>query len=239
LREVVGADLRGVGWEGLVGATMEMFGRTARWGYWPTPYLPVIDAATMPQHPADALAQADVDVLVGWTREEANFGFALNPGYADVTQEQVANRAGHRYADYAAARPGAGPLEVLMDLISDELFREPSLRIARERAAKQKPVWAYQFDYPSVAYDGRLGAAHCLELPFIFGNFDDWSPAPLVKGLDVRTRDGLSAAMHHAWIAFVRTGDPNHPALPHWDSFNEPTHNVLHFDSVISPAGRA
>ncbi|MEU6282749.1 carboxylesterase family protein [Streptomyces sp. NPDC047028] len=240
-------ELRCVPWPQLVQAGGGLFARTTRWGYWPTPFLPVRDDVTLLRHPVETLlhgAAAEMDVLLGWTREEANFGFALDPGYAKSTREQVLSRigeafgedaAGEVYAEYARTRPGAGPADVLMDLITDELFRGPCLELAEARAALGRPVWAFQFDFPAPVYDGRLGAAHCLELPFVFDNFDRWSHAPLTDGVDPVVGKGLAQAMHQAWIAFARTGDPNHAGLPTWQPYGEADRTTMRFDSVTVP----
>ncbi|MFG2983549.1 carboxylesterase/lipase family protein [Streptomyces sp. NPDC048258] len=240
------AELRALPWPDLIGAGAGLFALTTRWGYWPTPFLPVVDGTTLRRHPAEALLHGPatgIDVMIGWTREEANFGFALDEGYAAATREQVTGRiaetfgaeaAPEVYAAYERARPGARPADVLMDLITDELFRVPAVRLAEARAALDRPVWAYQFDLPTPAYEGRLGAAHCLELPFVFDNFDQWSHAPFLAGLTPAVRDGLAYAMHRAWIAFVRTGDPNHPDLPRWQPYDTRTRTTMRFDSVIT-----
>lgn len=240
------AELRTLPWPALIGAVGGLFARTTRWGYWPTPFLPVVDGATLTRHPAQALlddAAQGIDVMIGWTREEANFGFALNEAYAAADRQQVTDRIADTfgpeaapgvYAAYERARPGAGPADVLMDLVTDELFRVPALRLAEARAAAGRPVWAYQFDFPAAAHDGRLGAAHCLELPFAFANFDQWAHAPLTAGLDPAVRDGLARTMHEAWIAFVRTGDPNHPGMPTWNPYEKDTRTTMRFDSVVT-----
>lgn len=240
------AELRMLPWQGLIDAGAGLFAQTMRWGYWPTPFLPVIDGVTLRSHPAQALlrgAATGIDVMIGWTREEATFGFALDEGYAAATREQVTDRiadtfgsaaAAEVYAAYERARPGAGPADVLMDLITDELFRVPAVRLAEARAESGSPVWAYQFDLPTPAYEGRLGAAHCLELPFVFDNFDQWSHAPFLAGLRPAVRAGLAYAMHRAWIAFVRTGDPNHPDLPRWRRYDTQARTTMRFDSVVT-----
>ncbi|MGW2271001.1 carboxylesterase/lipase family protein [Streptomyces yangpuensis] len=251
--ELAGAEdaaaLRALPWQDLIGAAVGLFARTTAWGYWPTPFLPVVDGTSLRAHPARALldrAAADIDVMIGWTREEANFGFALDEGYADATREQVTDRiagtfgkeaADGVYAAYARARPGSRPVDVLMDLITDELFRVPALRLAEARAESGRPVWAYQFDLPTPAHGGRLGAAHCLELPFVFDNFDQWAHAPFLAGLDPAVRDGLAYAMHRAWISFVRTGDPNHPDLPQWRRYDTETRTTMCFDTVVTALG--
>ncbi|MFG2875597.1 carboxylesterase/lipase family protein [Streptomyces sp. NPDC048337] len=250
--DIVGAanvtELRAVPWQRLMAATVEMFGRTARWGYWSTPFLPVLDEGTLDRDPVDLLiggAGADIDVLIGWTREEANFAFALSEQYAAATKDQVlarardtfGNRADRAYTAYEEARPGARPVDVLMDLITDDLFRMPAVALAERRAARGRPVWAYQFNLPTPAHNGQLGAAHCLELPFVFDNFDKWSQAPFLTGLNPRVRDGLAATVHASWISFIRTGDPNHDPMPRWDRYDRDSRTTMALDSVTAAVG--
>ncbi|WP_369232724.1 carboxylesterase/lipase family protein [Streptomyces sp. R21] len=239
-------SLRQVPWPRLVEAMIVLFGSSARWGYWSTPFLPVIDGATLFRHPAETLLRdggADIDVMIGWTRDEANFHFALpEGGYESATEHQVLDRVAATFADgapevyaaYERTRPGSRPVDVLMDLVSDELFRAPALKFAEGRAAMGRPVWAYQFDFEAPALQGRLGAAHCLELPFVFDNFDSWSRSPFVEGIGPAARQGLARSMHQAWISFVRDGNPNHPALPEWTRYETGGRSTMRFDSVVS-----
>ncbi|WP_217554784.1 carboxylesterase/lipase family protein, partial [Streptomyces sp. GbtcB6] len=240
-------ELREVPWTSLIEACDEMFRRSARWGYWPLAFEPVIDDVNLARDPVDLVlddAALDIDVLIGWTKDEANFAFALNPMYADTTREQVLARAAESFGDkaaevyaaYEARRPGATPLQVLMDLISDELFIAPDIKVAQGRAARGRPVWAYSFDYTTPAYNGRLAAAHCLDLPFVFDNFDNWSHAPLVDGIAPPAQQALSTAMHQAWISFIRTGNPQHAELPTWERYTEEGAEIMRFDIVSTTA---
>lgn len=248
-RELAGAktaqELRALPWPALIGAAGGLFARTMRWGHWPTPFLPVVDGETLERHPAQALlhgAAAGIDVMIGWTREEANFGFGLDEGYAAATREQVTDRiaetfgaeaAPEVYAAYETARPGAGPAGVLMDLITDELFRVPSVALAEARAGSSTRSGPTS-STSHARVRGRLGAAHCLELPFVFDNFEQWSHAPFLSGLTPAVRDGLAQTMHRAWIAFVRTGDPNHPGMPPWQPYGAQSRITMRFDSVVT-----
>lgn len=183
---------------------------------------------------------ADIDVLIGWTREEATFAFALNEPYAAATKDQVlarardtfGARAAEAYTAYEEARPGSRPVDVLMDLIGDDLFRIPGIDLAERRAAHGRPVWAYQFDLPTPAHNGQLASPHCLELPFVFNNFDKWSQAPFLAGLNPRIRDGLAGAVHASWISFIRTGDPNRSPMPHWQRYERNARTTMSLDSV-------
>ncbi|TDU73891.1 carboxylesterase family protein [Streptomyces sp. KS 21] len=205
----------------------------------------VLDSGTAARQPVDNLLDgpgADIDVLIGWTGEESAFTFALGETYASATKEQVLRRArdsfgdgaADAYAAYEAARPGARPVDVLIDLTTDELFRKPTLAFAESRAARGRPVWAYEFAFPTPAHDGRLGAPHCLDLPFVFDNFDKWSHAPFLAGMDTRIRDGLARTVHRAWISFIRTGDPNHPTMPRWDRYDRQSRTTMRFDAVTA-----
>ncbi|MFJ8744553.1 carboxylesterase/lipase family protein [Embleya sp. NPDC127516] len=250
LLEVAGvpdvAGLRALPWEALVEATVGMFGVQARWGRWPVPFLPMVDGSTLTRHPLAALLAGenpDLDILLGWTADEAGFAFGANEMYARATFEQVrarfdeafGARGGEAYEIFAAERPGATALELLTDLVSEELFRLPGTALAEGLAAQERPVWLYQFDYATPAYGGRLGAAHCLELPFTFRNADRWAHAPFLAGVEPKTLDGLGAAMHDAWIAFVRTGDPNHAGLPAWERYTTPTRAAMRFAAACEP----
>uniref|UniRef100_A0AAU2K186 Carboxylic ester hydrolase n=1 Tax=Streptomyces sp. NBC_00049 TaxID=2903617 RepID=A0AAU2K186_9ACTN len=251
--EIVGAkdvdELRTMPWPRLVGATAGLLTATMEWGHWTAPFMPVLDSGTAALQPVDNLLDgpgADIDVLIGWTREESSFTFALGETYASATKEQVLRRArdsfgdgaAEAYAAYEAARPGARPVDILIDLTTDELFRKPTLAFAEARAARGRPVWTYEFGFPTPAHDGRMGAPHCLDLPFVFDNFDKWSHAPFLAGMDTRIRDSLAGSMHRAWIGFIRTGDPNHPAVPRWDRYDGQSRTTMHFDTVTAAVSR-
>lgn len=77
-------------------------------------------------------------------------------------------------------------------------------------------TWAYSFDWAQQAEPWKTiyGAAHVVDLPFIFDNFSHetffgsfWTTATQPG------RAALSNSIQKAIIAFVKTGNPNDPAL--------------------------
>jgi len=85
----------------------------------------------------------------------------------------------------------------------------------------------YRFDYAAPA--SPFGAAHCIELPFLYGTDADWATAPMLAGADPKDVDTLGRRMRAAWLSFVRTGAPasearwrqHTPATPteyHWNA---------------------
>src|SRR5262249_37773736 len=74
----------------------------------------------------------------------------------------------------------------------------------------------------------RLGAAHALELPFVWNQLDQQF-AQLVIG-DLASAQALSAAIHGAWAAFIRDGDPAGGELPAWPRYDEPRRATMVLD---------
>jgi len=49
----------------------------------------------------------------------------------------------------------------------------------------------------------------------------------------------LSGKMADAWIAFARTGNPNHSALPHWEPVGAELEQSMLFDDEVRLASAA
>jgi para-nitrobenzyl esterase len=98
------------------------------------------------------------------------------------------------------------------------------------RAVQGPSVWAYRFDWddlprrPWLDLAHLVGAAHALDVPFVFGTFDmDYLPIPFDGG-DIAERDALSAQMRSYWAQFAYTGDPGRGrdgALPQWSAWDD------------------
>ncbi len=229
-----------------VGLTLALMPRIAKFGHWVTPFVPIIDGVSLREHPLEAImsgAAGDIDVLIGWNADEATFAFARRPDLPQVTREQVEGRLAERFPDeaslaYAEYAGGADhektPLNVMIEVLTDELFRQPGLEVADARAA-HAPVWAYQFAFASPAHGGKLGATHCLELPFTFANWHRWTHSPFIDGIDASDFEKLGGEMHEAWIAFITTGDPNTGNIPPWPAYG-PERDVMVFDRASSVA---
>lgn len=98
--------------------------------------------------------------------------------------------------------------------------------------SKNQPdsVFAYRWDWDEqgtalfMDMSMLLGAAHALEIPFIFGDFSIYSSGATIYNED--NRDGrlqLSEAMMSYWANFAYTGAPRQGRskdFPHWGEFN-------------------
>ena len=195
---------------------------------------PVVDGEVLPDLPIrriEAGAAADVELMVGTTRDEQRL-FLVPRGLDEQATEPmlaaVASALGLAPAalgPYRATRPGASAGELLIDVMTDWFFRVPAVRVAEAR-----PAHVYEFDWASPLFDGRLGACHALELPFVFDTLD------AAHGITGPTPpQALAETMHAAWVAFATTGDPG------WEPYGE-RRTVRRFaepvETVSDPRGR-
>jgi para-nitrobenzyl esterase len=116
--------------------------------------------------------------------------------------------------------------------VTDTVFTLPSLRFAALAAQAGARSWAYQFDWS--APGSPLGACHCIELPFVFGNPDAWTDAPMLRGADPAQVEALSGAIRAVWIAFVQTGDPD--TGPTWPTYL-PNRQTMRFGETVGAVG--
>ncbi|MGY1496537.1 carboxylesterase/lipase family protein [Streptomyces sp. QTS52] len=177
----------------------------------------VVDGDLVPRDPLEALvdgAAADIDLLLGWTRDE--YRLWLVPG---GLMERV-DRLGPVALAGAMARchcgpevprgyrtlhPGAGTADLVGQLVTDHLLRVPLHRLADARGdgGEGGRAYVYEFAWPST--QPGLGACHALELGFVF----DTHQAPeSAKLAGQGAPEELAEAMHRAWVRFAVDGDP-------------------------------
>jgi len=202
-------------------------------------WAPVVDgqAIPTPTWANGAPAQsAHVPMIIGTNLNE------LSPSLGNPAAEAMDEARGQAtvagagapagaWAAFRAADPKAKPVEIASRIISAR-FRVPAVRQAQAKAKQGgAPAYLYRFDYnPKTVLDGRVRAFHCAEMAYAFDNVDRCLNA---TGGTAEAR-ALSAKMADAWIAFARTGDPNHPGLTHWPAVTPTTTPNMHFDAVCT-----
>jgi para-nitrobenzyl esterase len=205
-------------------------------------FIPVIDGDVLPVHPLAAIAAgqgAEVTLLAGTNAEEFRLFFVPNGMAAMVTDQTLPLFLGglgisaETAAVYRANRPGASAGDVLCALVTDRFFRNPTFAAADARLAAGGPAatYLYEFAWRSPVQD--LGAAHAVEIPFVFDNLAE---PDAQQAIGTEPPADLAAAMHAAWIMFAATGDPG------WRAFDA-SHPVMTFGGaggsavVLDPRG--
>ena len=201
------------------------------------PFQPVVDGQVLPQPPIDALRaglSSGVRVLVGTNRDE----MTLFPVGA-VDEERLRRIAARLFRDADAALTayrteweGAEPEPLLMAMMTDRFFRIPAVRLAEAQAQNGGTAYQYLFTWNSRAFDGRLKATHALEIPFMFNNLTR-AGADIFLGPGP-TPQALADAMHAAWIAFIRSGDPSCNAVGEWPTYHTEHRAVMELGDRIS-----
>ncbi|WP_442875566.1 carboxylesterase/lipase family protein [Amycolatopsis sp. NBC_00348] len=163
------------------------------------------------RQPAEALA-TDVDLLIGTNADEGALYLAPQGNLLSSTEQDLFETAARVSADpaalvtaYRAKRPHATPGELRSAIMGDALFATGSRRLAEAHGN----AYTYEFAWRSSAVDGQLGAAHTMELPFVFDNLR----LPALRGPRGLLGTGgppaeLATRMHTAWVDFACTGDP-------------------------------
>ncbi|MFH9424163.1 carboxylesterase/lipase family protein [Streptomyces sp. NPDC017529] len=197
----------------------KMAGHESRWGRAARarmPFAPVVDGDVLPRTPWEALRagqSAGIDLVVGHTRDECRLFTVLSGRLGKVTEEEAAATV-EWFAPGAGARayrtgyPDASPTDLHDLVMSDWLFRMPSLHLAEAHISGGGTSYLYELAWPSPAMGGVLGSCHGLDVPLVFGAFSG-EIAELLLGEEPPPEAGvLSETMMAAWTAFAGTGSP-------------------------------
>jgi len=198
------------------------------------PFEPVIDGDLLPARPIDAIAAgagANVDVLVGNNAEEFRF-FLVPTGMINAINEEILSRAVAGYglpveetlATYRATRKDATPGDLLEAIIPDWFYRIPAIRMAEAHAQQDAgATHMYEFAWQPPTFEGRLGACHIIEIPFVFDNLDKEGFEGLVG---TNPPQQVADAMHAAWVTFATSGNPG------WPQFDLQRRATMRFDTT-------
>jgi para-nitrobenzyl esterase len=179
---------------------------------------PVVDGDVLAQTPLEAVAAghaSGVRLLTGTNEHEVTLFQVLDPSLAELDDTAilgllaaVTDQPAPILHAYRALMPDASPQEVWSVLATDAAFRMPAIRLATAQH-EHGPAWMYRFTWETPVFGGVLRSTHALEIPFVFDTLHQ-------PGAEHFTGNGpecaaIADAMHHAWIAFARTGDPGWP----------------------------
>ena len=202
-------------------------------------FRPVLGSA-VPAHPFDPRASdlsADVPILIGSNQHEVTLFltgtqalFELDEAGMKSAVERLRNVGDHAdelIATYRTAFPNASPSELYFTMASDQRMRIGSTVLAERKVEQGRaPVFVYRFDWRAPAWEGRMMAAHAFEIPFVFDNTQMNSD---ITGGTAEAK-ALGAKMSDAWIAFARSGNPNHAELPTWPAYDTASRSTMLFN---------
>jgi carboxylesterase type B len=196
------------------------------------PWAPTVDGQTIPVPPIEAIragTAADIDLLVGSNTEETRLFFLADGSIDRITEDALQALAGlyglpaEGLRAYRAVNPAASAGELLSTIQTDWYWRIPAVRLSDAHATSARAhTYMYEFAWRSPQLGGRLGAAHGLEMPFVFDTLGLGTEPMLGR----TPPQSLATRMHAAWVAFGATGDCG------WAQYDPVSRSTMHFDTI-------
>lgn len=203
-------------------------------------FLPFVDGDVITEQPLDAVRRGvtkDISIMTGTTLEEWKLFRMLDPGVRGLSWEDATQRFAAMFGEGFPGAPSpeeamrlwrealqgrsaaTTPNEALCAFHSGRIFHYPCAQLAEAQAAAGGDVYRYLFTWRAPAARRSLGAAHAVDVPFVFGAVGNPIVLPLT-GFGGAAR-AVQQNMMEAFLSFARSGSPGHSALPAWPQYDE------------------
>ena len=191
----------------------------------------VLDGTSLVRHPLDGLRSGHFnthEIVLGWARDEARmwYAFGIMPEVGD-RRSLLASIGRFRPDDpegelerLETELPGRSWTQYEEIFLSRAIYRDAAVATALAQDAAGGKAYAYEFAWVPSFENGRLGAAHGSDEPFVFGNVEP-DRIPLAAK-DAHARQ-LAEQMSSALFAFSRYGRPG------WREYSAPNYEVARF----------
>lgn len=203
-------------------------------------FLPFVDGEVVTEQPLDAVrrgAAREVPILTGTTLEEWKLFRMLDPGVRGLSWEDV--RARFQMMFEVGAFPGAPhpeeasrlwlealqgrtasstPNEAWCAFQSGRMFHYPCAQLAEAQSEAGGEAYRYLVTWRAAAMRRALGAAHAIDVPFVFGAVGNPIVLPLT-GFGPAARR-LEKNLQASFLGFARAGAPGHAGIPPWPRYD-------------------
>ncbi|MGX9463537.1 carboxylesterase/lipase family protein [Shewanella sp. A14] len=195
-----------------------------------TAFLPVIDKDLIADTPMTNLQHninPSIPVIVGSTDQEARLYMVPSGAIDRVNATQISlflndlALGDQSLTLYSRGNKDLSEGDIFANIQSDFTFRMPAIRIAEQLVKNGNNVWKYNFSWLSPAFGGRLGAAHFVDVPFVFNTTNSTAVSAFLGKHPPAT---LANEMHHQWAIFAKSGEAN------WTAYQPSKRTTMRFD---------
>lgn len=131
-----------------------------------------------------------IDVLIGYTSDEARLFLPRNPSLMALQHVPVA---------------GEAALKAINRVVTETVYGRAARKFARRHARAGGTAHRYLLSWR--APGTIFGAAHTIDLPLLFGSKATWAGAGLVAGLTWEQVDAAGRTVRKIWADFARGKD--------------------------------
>lgn len=208
-------------------------------------YGPVVDGRSVPRNPFDPDApacSAHIPFLVHTNHDESRLligrgnpaMFALTWGDLKRNLARYSEKMGSLDLDqvvalYRRLHPDYSASDVFFGATTDSRDWRPALCEIERRAmlpAGSAPTYSSEMRWGSPLDGGKFRACHALDLPLFMDN------VALSHRMTGTSPEAYAMAdqLSETYLAFVRTGNPNNPKIPHWPPYDLRRRATMVFD---------
>ena len=204
-------------------------------GKWLAPeigFSPVADGDFLPLDPLNNFKKSKIKLLIGTTADEYRLWSEFEPYFLNLTKEQLEKRLQKLFNQQSISKIKDQYLDksigehsyknILSNIMTDWTFGMHVLDLLEINPTQ---AFGYQFNVKSPVLEGRLGAYHSSELPYLFGS---WSKFPDLCSDEAKN---ISDFLQVSWTNFAKTGSPSSDQFS-WPPYSE-ENSVAQIDSQV------
>ena len=193
-------------------------------GIWLTPeigFAPIADGKFLPLDPIKNFKDSSIRLIIGTTSDEYRLWSEFEPYYINLNENNFYKRLKKIFKEDAVDQiakiylsdeyDGNKFQHALSNLMTDWTFSMHTLQLLEQHQDKS---YGYFFNEPSPLLDGKLGAYHASELPYVFGSANK----KIFKDFCSEKSNEISNFFQVSWTQFAKTGSPS-SHLMDWDVY--------------------
>ena len=208
-------------------------------GVWLSPevgFAPIADGNFLALDPIKNFKNSSIRLIIGTTSDEYRLWSEFENYYLNLDKENFYKRLAKIFKKDAVkeiANIYLGDLDdyqqenkykhALSNLMTDWTFGMHALDLLEQHQDKS---YGYFFNEPSPLLDGKLGAYHASELPYVFGSANK----KIFRDFCSKNREDISNFFQFSWSQFAKTGSPS-SCLMDWEVY-EDNSSITYINSV-------